>query len=194
MSADACPNDLSRRELLLLGSALAIGLACPPRAVWAAAATTGPGAYRPLLAELCDLVIPATDTPGARAAGVPAFVEMAVAHGLKDAKAALIESFAAALDEFASSKYLDLPSQRRLALLQDIDTRSLAKPQDAGLPQALQQWPTLKALIVIGYYTSEIGGSQELRYNLTPGTFDGDVPYKTGDRGWSSDWTGVKYA
>ena len=143
MIADVRPNDISRRELLLLGNALAIGLACSPSAVWAAAAATGPGAHRPLLAELCDLVIPANDTPGALAAGVPAFVETAVAHALKGARADLIESFAAALDEFASGKYLDLPPARRLEMLSDIDSRALANTNNTELPQALQQWPTL---------------------------------------------------
>ena len=62
------------------------------------------------------------------------------------------------------------------------------------LPEALRQWPRLKGLILIGYYTSEIGASQELRYILVPGHFDPDVPLEPGDRAWSSDWTGVKFA
>jgi hypothetical protein len=42
----------------------------------------------------------------------------------------------------------------------------------------------------MGYYTSEIGASQELQYQLVPGRFDPDLPVKPGDRAWSSDWIG----
>jgi hypothetical protein len=189
----------SRRGFLVTAGGLAIGLALSPQALWAAtreaAAQNRAGPFRALLDELSDIVIPPTDTPGARAAGVPAFVETAIAHGLRSAKPDLLQTFATALNNFATGTYLTLPPERRVVLLTDIDTRTFANPPDAAaLPAPLLQWPTLKALIVIGYYTSEIGGSQELRYELTPGHFDPDVPLKPGDRDWSSDWVGVKYA
>jgi len=188
----------SRRGFLVTAGGLAIGLALSPQSLWAeardAAAKKSVGPFRALLDELSDIVIPATDTPGARAAGVPSFIEIAVAHGLRNAKPDLLQTFADALNSFAAGGYLSLPPERRMAVLSDIDTRTFANAADTGLPAPLLQWPTLKALIVIGYYTSEIGGSQELRYELTPGRFDPDVPLEPGDRDWSSDWVGVKYA
>ena len=62
-----------------------------------------------------------------------------------------------------------------------LDARAFARPVDATLSPALQQWPTIKGLILIGYYTSEIGASQELRYVLVPGRFDPDVKLEPGD-------------
>src|SRR5713226_670501 len=91
------PSSLSRREVLLRGAALAIGLAVIPSDVWTRAAGIA-GPTRPLLERLCDLVIPSTDTPGAREARVPAFIEAAAAHGLRGADSRLLVEFAQALD------------------------------------------------------------------------------------------------
>ncbi|MDH4133072.1 MAG: gluconate 2-dehydrogenase subunit 3 family protein [Gemmatimonadota bacterium] len=43
----------------------------------------------------------------------------------------------------------------------------------------------LKELTLVGYYTSEIGASQELRYVHVAGRYDGDMPYEEGDRAYS---------
>jgi hypothetical protein len=188
-------STLSRRDVLISSAAMAVTLGTSPASIWARAldAKSKATALRPLLDDLCDAVIPATNTAGARAAGVGAFVEVAAAHGLNGTSAALLSQFATRLDGFADGTYLRQPEERRRALLADIDARAFAKAEDQTLPEVLRQWPRLKGLIVIGYYTSEVGASQELRYILVPGRFDPDVPLKPDDRAWSSDWTGVKY-
>ena len=43
----------------------------------------------------------------------------------------------------------------------------------------------LKDLTLIGYYTSEIGATQELRYLHAAGYYDGDVPLATIGRAYS---------
>ena len=40
----------------------------------------------------------------------------------------------------------------------------------------------MKQLTVLGYFTSEIGASQALIYEESPGRFDGNLPYTKGDR------------
>jgi hypothetical protein len=42
----------------------------------------------------------------------------------------------------------------------------------------------LKQLTLLGYFTSEIGCTKALRYVETPGGFNGNVPYKKGDKAW----------
>jgi hypothetical protein len=46
-------------------------------------------------------------------------------------------------------------------------------------------FPWLKELTLTGYYTSEIGASQELRYLHVSGYYDGDVPYEQVGRAYS---------
>jgi hypothetical protein len=183
----------SRREALLGFGVLAAKLLLTPARLWAAANAQAAGPHRALLEALCDLVIPTTDTPGAVAAGVPAFVELAVSHGLRDSDAQLLSDLATALDTAAGGAFLSLGAEPRAVLLADIDHQVFSQTATATSAAGLGSWATLKALIVIGYYTSEIGGSQELRYQLVPGRFEPDVPVGSDERAWSSDWTGVKY-
>ena len=53
------------------------------------------------------------------------------------------------------------------------------------LAQARPFFPWLKELTLVGYYTSEIGASQELRYVHVAGRYDGDVPYRQIGRAYS---------
>ena len=81
----------TRRDALRGFAAITASLALAPDAVWAKAATSKRAAD-PLLVRLCDLVIPATDTPGAVKAGVPAFVTTALQHGLRNGSPTRSES------------------------------------------------------------------------------------------------------
>jgi hypothetical protein len=44
----------------------------------------------------------------------------------------------------------------------------------------------MKELALLGYFTSEIGCTQALRYAETPGRYDPCVPYKPGEKAWAS--------
>ena len=47
-------------------------------------------------------------------------------------------------------------------------------------------WKMAKELTVFGYFTSEIGCTQALRYEPVPGRYDGNFPYKKGDKAWAT--------
>jgi hypothetical protein len=42
----------------------------------------------------------------------------------------------------------------------------------------------LKELTILGYFSSEIGATQALRYAEVPGAYDGNAPYVRGQRAW----------
>ena len=44
----------------------------------------------------------------------------------------------------------------------------------------------MKELALLGYFTSEVGATQALRYVESPGRYDPCVPYKPGERDWAS--------
>lgn len=162
---------------------------------------------RALLREVSQLVLPRTTTPGAGEVGTGDFVALALAHGLEgsrkplpsDAPAAFLKHrrrdgsinhvgwLEAELDRRAGSDFLSAAPAKRQATLAALDA-------DAYAPDVREHpWRTLKGLILTGYYTSEVGGAQELQFELVPGRFDPDVPVKPGDRAFSSDWTAVDF-
>ena len=60
---------------------------------------------------------------------------------------------------------------------------SAEEPQAAsGAPPFFRQ---LKELTLAGYYTSEVGATEELRWNAAPGRYDADVPFSEIGRAWA---------
>ena len=43
----------------------------------------------------------------------------------------------------------------------------------------------MKQLTLLGYFTSKIGATQALRHEAVPGRYDGEFPYKKGDKAWA---------
>lgn len=163
---------------------------------------------RLMIRDVAQLTLPRTGTPGAGEVGVGDFVVLALAHGLEGsrepgASAAIQGAHARFRRRDGSLRHLDwledeldrrargdFPAQARearVAALARLDAEAFAEGAEA------HPWRTLKALILTGYYTSEVGGSQELRYELVPGRWDPDIPLRPGDRAWSSDWTAVDF-
>lgn len=164
-----------------------------------------------LLREVSQLVIPRGNTPGAGDIGVAEFVALALAHGLLGTGGAVagvfdrtdLASFARAdgtlryldwleaqLDRRAGGDFLRASSAQRGRVLVALDAEAFPSGPPTATPSP---WQAIKALILTGYYTSQIGGAQELRYELTPGRFDPDLPLNPLDRAWSSDWTAVDF-
>jgi hypothetical protein len=95
------------------------------------------------------------------------------------------------LNTIAANLFVALDAGKQRTALTTLDQSQFALP--ASTRPADSAWPRIKRLIVMGYYTSEVGAAQELQYALVPGRFDPDVPVKPGDRGWSSDWVGQQF-
>lgn len=187
---------MKRRALLAGAGALAAAAALWKLLPRDGSGTTAPAAAAapadPFLERLCDLVIPDTDTPGARAAGVPAFIALALAHGLAGASPADRTALKERLDKEAGGEFLALDAQRQQAVLAPLDAASFSRDPSASAAGE-PAWARIKQLIVMGYYTSEAGASRELRYQLVPGRWDPDVPLKPGDRESSTNWVGQTF-
>jgi hypothetical protein len=175
------PTTLTRREVLarlgvLLGGALIGG------DTWLRGATVaGKAAFAPftaadiaLLDDIAETIIPATSTPGAKAAGVGAFMAMMVTDCYDDAHHA---AFLAGLEKLRAEKFVAATLAERTARLNALDAGQKAH---TGTPAHF--FKMMKQLTVLGYFTSEIGASQTLIYEEAPGRFDGNFPYQKGDR------------
>jgi hypothetical protein len=131
-----------------------------------------------VLAEVCETIIPTTDTPGSKAAGVPAFIKKMIADCYEKADQT---AFTEGLDKLEadskakfSKSFADLNNEQRTELLK------------AAEASKSRFWRLAKELTVFGYFTSEIGCTQALRYEPVPGRYDGAMPYKKGDKAWAT--------
>lgn len=140
-----------------------------------------------LIAEIADLIVPTTSTPGAKAAGVPAFIEKMIADCYTKKDQELFFQGLTKLDSDCVEKFgknfLNLSKEDQIAMLKlaEIDSQVTDKKIKGGD----HFWKTIKGLTVTGYFTSEIGATQALRYEPVPGRYDGDVAYKKGDKSFA---------
>jgi gluconate 2-dehydrogenase gamma chain len=125
-----------------------------------------------LLEQVCDAMIPQTDTPGALAAGVPGFLRDMLAQWASEHSRAEFIAVLEAIEKLAWTKsgasLLELPATRRLEVVKAFDEQALAQ-QDAA-------YGRFKYLVLVGYYQSEIGATLELRYELVPGAWRSCLP------------------
>lgn len=134
-------------------------------------------AQRALLAELADVIIPTTDTPGAKAAKVEEFIirVMRDCYVLEDQQK--FYASLAKLDADSQSAhqkgFVDLDADAKNAMVTD-----LLKTNQPFFRQ-------MRQLTVTGYFTSEIGATEALDYVAIPGRFEGDIPLAEGQKTWA---------
>jgi len=182
-----------QQAALLLGGALSaptVAGVCSTatRRAWAASPAWAPrtlsAAQLELAATLAEHIIPQTETPGARAAGVHRFVDSLITDHYAAAERDRFLAGLAAVDAQARSRYgkafVESATGQQVALLRELDAAAYAatRGDDAWF------FRRMKELTLVGYYTSEIGAMQEL--HVSPfGAYRGDIPYTAVGRAWA---------
>jgi len=175
---------MNRRDLALTFGAIWASLALPGDAAaqpWTPVALTA--AQARILDVAAELIMPATDTPGARDAGVPQFVDRAVAGFCTPAD---VQAIRAGLDRMEADARADhgaafvaLTPAQQTALLTRYDSEARARREGAF-------FPVLRDLVTVGYFTSRIGATQAARYDPNPGDYRGCVPMSEIGRVWAT--------
>lgn len=180
-----------RRALQVLGSGTLAGSSLAgvtPRRLAALAArardrdpTLLTPAQAALVAEVGEVILPESDTPGARAAGVERFVDLMLAEQVDaDARAAFLvglDGFDAECVRRFGKPYVGATPGERHLLAAERDAAAFA-PAEGDRPPDQQFWRRLKGWVLAGYYTSEIGALQELEFRIIPGRFEGCAPLR----------------
>ncbi|WP_158638088.1 gluconate 2-dehydrogenase subunit 3 family protein [Shewanella donghaensis] len=131
---------------------------------------------RNTIKAIADIIIPQTDTPSASAANVHLYVDHYV-HQFMEAP--LRQRFIQQLDLLCndSPSFLQHSANEKLALVQNLDDHMYAANEQSLF------YKQLKQLIVIGYYTSEVGATQALNFDPIPGPYQ-EMKLKDVGRVW----------
>jgi Gluconate 2-dehydrogenase subunit 3 len=133
---------------------------------------------RATIDTIAELIIPATDTPGARAAGVAALIEIIVAEWYRDAERAAFLRGLSDVDSRSQADFakpfIELAEPQQTAILTGLEAEARAMPRGSPTPF----FSRIKDLTLFGYYTSEIGVRQELGVVFMPGRYDGAAPVR----------------
>ncbi len=185
-----------RRVSALLGGAALIG----ESALWAScssresARTTSIGAFSPadmaFLDEIAETILPETQTPGAKAAGVGPFMALMVADCYEASDQQIFYTGMKQLDEASreatGSSFLSASPEKRLSVLQALDREQKAYT-DAKRPEEPNHFfRMMKELALLGYFTSQIGCTRAQRYVESPGKYDPCTPYTPGSPAWAA--------
>ena len=142
-----------------------------------------------LVAELGELILPETDTPGARASEVERFVDLMLAEQVEEPARA---AFLAFLDRVEAESrrrfghdFLAASPAERFVLASERDAAAFVAPEPtedeaATDPAAADRrgWRRLKLWVVSGFYTSKVGSERELQHRIIPGSFEGCAPLR----------------
>ncbi|HOY21402.1 MAG TPA: gluconate 2-dehydrogenase subunit 3 family protein [Haliscomenobacter sp.] len=139
-----------------------------------------------LIAEVAEMIIPRTDTVGAKDVGVPAFIEMMINDCYY---APEHRSFMAGVKELEGLKFLQMSATQKVETLKLVEQKAkeemkaynaqtikFGDNQDLEAMNAVKMglpfWRLMKELTLLGYYTSEGGTKASFEYAPNPGKFE----------------------
>ncbi|GAB4025767.1 gluconate 2-dehydrogenase subunit 3 family protein [Spirosoma koreense] len=175
---------MKRREALQQAALMMGGILSAPTLAGAMGRITNLGpsvAVTPeqetLLAEVADVIIPTTKTPGAKAAGVEKFIVRVMRDCYPKEEQDKFYAGLAKLDADSKTKFgkgfMTLDTAQKNEMVKETIT--------ADKPFFLR----MKELTTTGYFTSEIGATKALEYLPVPGQFNGCMPLKPGQKAWA---------
>jgi hypothetical protein len=156
-----------------------------------------------LLDEIAETILPATNTPGAKAAKTGAFMALMVTDSYSSTERKIfrdgMRKVDGAMKQANGVSFLQATPPQRLALLTTLDreqkrvmdSRQAAMGARDAAATIEHQAPAhyfrmMKELALLGYFTSEVGCTQALRYVESPGRFDPCIPYAPGEPAWAA--------
>ena len=142
-----------------------------------------------LLDEIAETMLPETSTPGAKAAGVGAFMALMVKDAYYPPDQSIFRTGMATVDarcrDASGRSFTSASPADRLKLLEALDAEQFEAMRNQPPDAPRHFFRMMKELALLGYFTSEIGYTQAMRYVETPGRFDPCAPYAPGENAWA---------
>jgi hypothetical protein len=150
------------------------------------------------LDEIAETILPATKTPGAKAAKTGAFMALMVTDSYQPAEQKEFREGMAKVDDAMRKangrSFMEATAMQRSAVLTALDheQKRVMDAREAAVSEGAASagrpahyFRMMKQLALLGYFTSEVGCTQALRYVESPGRFDACIPYTPGEPAWA---------
>ena len=193
-------DEITRRQALRRVGALLGGIVSAPTVAGLLSGcqrTTGPewspqaltASQNQMVDTIAEIIIPTTDTPGASAANVNRFIDAMVGDSYpEEARTRFLEGLEeidVRCEEDYGAPFVELDAEQQRALVAELDEETFGPDAPAPDRDDPSCFRMMKELVIVGYYTSEVGAMEKLQTNIAPGYYDGDVPYEEVGRAWS---------
>lgn len=123
-----------------------------------------------VISRFTEIILPATDTPGGLEAGVDRFIDIMLAEATPQAdRDRFISAFNLTMEKCKSNYRISVTRCDDSQLTNLL--REIANQEDTGF-----YFRKMKELALLGYFTSEIIGTEVLRYDPVPGSYQGCIP------------------
>jgi gluconate 2-dehydrogenase gamma chain len=151
-----------------------------------------------LIEELTEIIIPQTDTPGAKEAGVPMFIDRMLKEIYpKESQEAFIKNLTAFDDEARKTygdAFVDCNKEDKMAffkkqhdeVIKNVNVNTSIGFWGSSVKNSKPFLFELKELTLLGFFTSEPGSTKVLQYKQVPGPYKGCVPLASVGKTWAT--------
>lgn len=143
-----------------------------------------------IVTRLTEIIIPATDTLGAKEVGVPGFIDQMLkdVYSKEEQKSFMegLKSFNEGADAEYGDAFHDLSPEDQESYAVKAHKEALRQYATNPDPRVNNPKPfflMMKELTLLGYFTSEEGATKVLQYVPVPGAYNGCVPLQEAGNG-----------
>ena len=140
-----------------------------------------------VVSTVSEIIIPRTDTPGAKDVGVPSFIDQMLQEvSSKEEQEFLtkgLESFNEQAKNEFGDEFADLDEEDQAAFVKKLHDAAVETENTTDPAPKRPFILMMKELTMLGFFTSEPGATQVLQYVPVPGAYKGCVPLSDAGNG-----------
>lgn len=140
-----------------------------------------------VVSTVSEIIIPRTDTPGAKDVGVPSFVDQMLKEVYSKEDQEEFTNGLSAFNEQAKKEhggdFADLDEEDQAAFVKKLHDEAVNAENTTDPAPKRPFILQMKELTMLGFFTSEAGATQVLQYVAVPGAYKGCIPLSEAGNG-----------
>ncbi len=134
-----------------------------------------------LVGELAEIILPKTDTPGAKDVGVPSFIDLVLKDTYvqkdKDRYLKGLAEFEEMARKNFGDSFIELDPEKQKEHVKAVHDQAVEAGRNGEFKKEDRPFILMtKELTLLGFFTSEPGATQVLQYEPVPGAYHGCIP------------------